>query len=347
MAARKEENIAYQELKAAIRAKELRSLYFFHGEEMFLLRHYLGQIKKILIDDLTESFNYHRLTNENFSIQEFADAVENLPMMAEYTMVLVEDVDLFKLPEADRNKIAEILADIPEYCTVVFTYITVPWKPDKRYTKLYDAVNIKGTAVSFDKQEQRDLVAWITRHFAAHKKSISSDLCVYLIELTGGTMTAISGEIAKICAYSGSDTIRKSDIDAVTEPVLDAVAYQMTDFISRGEYGAALQKLNDLFKLQEEPLMILGNIGSTFRRLSTAKVMLDNGRSASELTKLYRVPDYVARKTMETARRIRPEFCKVAAELILETDAKIKTSFDDPQRLLELLLLRLAQEAKA
>ena len=33
-------------------------------------------------------------------------------------------------------------------------------------------------------------------------------------------------------------------------------------------------------------------------------------------------------------------------KLILETDMQMKTSFDDPQRLLELLILRLAQEAK-
>ena len=34
-----------------------------------------------------------------------------------------------------------------------------------------------------------------------------------------------------------------------------------------------------------------------------------------------------------------------AAELVLETDYKMKTSFDEPERLLELLILQLAQEA--
>ncbi len=71
------------ELKAAIKNKEPGRLYFFHGEETFLLNHYFGQIKKLLLDPLTESFNYHRLNNETFDIRSFADAVENLPMMAE------------------------------------------------------------------------------------------------------------------------------------------------------------------------------------------------------------------------------------------------------------------------
>ena len=34
-----------------------------------------------------------------------------------------------------------------------------------------------------------------------------------------------------------------------------------------------------------------------------------------------------------------------AAELVLESDRQIKTSFDEPDRLLELLVLQLAQEA--
>ena len=334
-----------QELKQELKSKELGRLYFFHGEEVFLLHHYLGQLKKLLLDPLTESFNHHRLNSETFDIQSFADSVENLPMMAEHTFVLVEDIDLFKMNEGDRTKMAEILSDIPDYCTVVFAYITAEWKPDKRLKKLWDAIQDNASVVEFAKQEQRDLVAWITRHFAAQKKRISSDLCVYLIDITGGTMTALSGEIQKICAYSGAEEIRKSDIDAVTEPVLDAVVFQMTDQLSAGRYDKALLKLQQLLKMQQEPLAILGAVGGHFRRIGTARTLLDHGKSSQELAKLYGISEYPARKTMEAARRFRPEFCAAAARLVLETDYKIKTSFDDPVRLLELLILELAQEA--
>ena len=336
---------ALQELKAALKAKTLARLYFFHGEEVFLLRHYLGQIKKLLIDDLTESFNYTRLNSENFSLQAFADAVEALPMMADYTMVQVEDIDIFKLPEGDRDKLTEVISDVPDYCTVVFLFETVAWKPDKRYKKLWEAVDRVGTVVEFAKQGQRDLIAWIGRHFASRGKRISTDLCAYLIDITGGTMTALAGEISKIAAYSGADEIKKSDIDAVTEPVMDAVVFHMTDAMSRGDYGTAMLKLQQLLKMQEEPIGILGAIGGHFRRLSTARNLLDNGKNAGDLMKLCGMQDYAARKAMDAARRFRPEFCRKASQLVLETDYRMKTSFDDRQRLLEMLVLQLAQEA--
>ncbi len=336
---------AFQSLKAAVRNKNMDRLYFFFGEETFLMSYYLETIRKLLLDPLTESFNYHRFTSENFDLAAFLEAVENLPMMAEHTLVQVDDIDLFKLNESEREKIAAVFSDIPEYCTIVFTYLTIEWKPDKRMKKLWEQIDSHGLAVEFRKQDIRELVPWISRHFAAQQKKISNDLCTYLIDITGGTMTALSGEIQKICAYSGAQEIRKSDIDAVTEPVLDAVVFQMTDRISEGAYEKAFQSLSQLLKMQQEPLAILGALGSHFRRLLVGKCLLERGKSAFDLQKLCSIPDYPARKLMESARRMDKAFCGRAAELVLETDYRMKTSFDDSQRLLEMLVLQLAAEA--
>jgi len=336
----------FSRLKAAIKNRELERLYFFHGEEVFLLDHYLNEMKKKTIDELTRDFNYHRLNQETFSVQDFADAVEALPMMAEHTFVEVDEIDPFKMNESDREKMISIFSDIPEYCTVIFTYETVEWKPDKRQKKLWEAVSKHGTVVEFAKQNQRELISWISRHFAAQKKRISQELCAYLIDITGGTMTALQGEIRKIAAYSGAEEIVRADIDAVVEPVLDAVVFQMTDLLGTGEYGAALLKLQQLFKMQQEPIAILGAVGGHFRRISAARTLMDAGKNSDDLMRLTGLKDYPARKTMSAAQKFSAKFCRTAAELIMETDYRMKTSFDEQERLLEILIMRLAQEAR-
>ena len=90
-----------QELKNALKNKAPERLYIFHGEEVFLLNHYLGQMKKLLLDPLTESFNFHRMNQETFDMRGFIDAVENLPMMAEATLVQVDEIDLANLRAGD------------------------------------------------------------------------------------------------------------------------------------------------------------------------------------------------------------------------------------------------------
>ena len=98
--------------------------------------------------------------------------------------------------------------------------------------------------------------------------------------------------------------------------------------------------------MQQEPLAILGAVGGHFRRIGAARTLLDHGKTAYDLQKLCGIPDYPARKTMEAARRFSPRFCSRAAQLVMETDYQMKTSFDEQERLLEMLILQLAQEAK-
>ena len=90
--------------------------------------------------------------------------------------------------------------------------------------------------------------------------------------------------------------------------------------------------------------MILGTIGGHFRRLGTARLLLDNGKNAEDLMRLTGLKDYPARKTMSAAAKFPARFYATASELILESDRQMKTSFDDSERILEVLILRLAQE---
>mgnify|MGYP003304427552 CR=1 FL=1 len=341
-----EKTNSMQQLKIDLRDGNIQRLYIFHGEEVFLLQHYLNQLKNRLIDPLTESFNFHKLTRENFDIRNLSNAVECVPMMADHTFVLIDDIDIFKLSDSDKEIIAEILSDIPDYCTIAFTFETVQWKLEKKLKKLYDLFCKEANIVEFPKQELRDLISWVTRHFSALKKKIDPNLCSYLIEITGGTMTALSGEISKIAAYSEAEQITKSDIDAVTEPVLDAVVFQMTDLLGEGKYSAALEKLQKLLKMQQEPLAILGAIGVHFRRLTVAKILLENGKNTGDLMRLYNVREYPAKKIMGAVRNFTASFLEKASVMIMETDRHIKTSFDDAERLLEVLILTLAQEAR-
>lgn len=333
-------------LKADLKAKTYDRFYVFYGEETFLQQYYLERLRKALVDPLTESFNYHKFTQETFDLREFDDAINNLPMMAEHTFILVDDIDVFKFPEDERNWFSECIRQIPDYCTVVFAYETVDWKPDKRYKTLWEAIENSATIVQFAKQSERDLVSWIMRHFAAEGKTIQPNLCVYLMELTGGTMTALSGEISKICAYSDADEIVKEDIDAVVEPVLDAVVFQMTDLMGQGAFGPALQKLQILFKMQNEPLAILGAIGAHYRKIGAARILHNQGMRVGELMSLYGMSDYAAKKLMNSASRLSDRFCRLANTLVMETDYQLKSSYGDGERLIEALVLRLAQEAR-
>lgn len=337
----------YLRLKADLRSKTPANLYVFYGEEAYLRNHHLKMLKKQLLDDLTSEFNFHRFTPESFSMEALTDSVEAYPMMAERSLIEVDELDLFRLSEGERERMTALLSDVPEYCCVVFVYETTEFKPDRRQKKLWEALSTHAVLVEFRKQGERELADWIARHFAAQKKQISPDLCRYLIDRTGGAMTLLDGEISKITAFASGSQITKGDIDAVVEPVLEAVAFDISNAIAVGNYSAALEKLQTLLQKQEEPVAITAAIGSQMRRLNTARILIDSGKGTDSLMRLCALGEYPAKLTMGQARKLTSRFCETAVLLCLQADEQMKTGFGEAGQLLELLVLRLAQEARA
>ena len=132
-------NEAFQKLKADLSAGTLGCAYIFFGEESYLREYYLGEVRKKLIPDGFEEFNFHALEGKDLSVQSLAEMAEAMPMMAERTLLVVSDFDLFKLGEEQREKLIAFLNDIPEYCCVVFVYDTVEYKPNRTMKKLCKA----------------------------------------------------------------------------------------------------------------------------------------------------------------------------------------------------------------
>ena len=339
----------YQKLKSDLAAGTLGQVYLFHGEESYLREYYLGAVKKALIPAGFEEFNYHRLDGKGLSVGELTEAVEAMPMMAERTLVVVTDCDLFKLAEDARTMLVTLLEDFPDYCCLIFAYDVLEYKPDKKYKKLCAAIDSRVQVVRFDIQDKSDLTNWIRRRFRALDKEIDSRAAEHLIFTCGSLMTGLVPEIEKIAAYTRGRNITVEDINAVADPVLDAVVFNMTNAIIRGDYNAASEILGRLLKQQEEPNMILSVVGKELRRICTARIALDEGRDKFWLMEQWGMrSDYPARLLMDAARRTTREWCERSLLLCQKLDRRLKSEKGaDDEGELKLLLMQLAQkEAK-
>ena len=334
-------------LKSDLKLNTPRRLYVFHGEEAYLRRHYLNALKKLVVEEYAEAFNYHRFGPDTVSLQGVLDSIEALPMMAPRSMVELDDVNLFASGE-DAAAYAKFFSDIPDYCTVVLVYETLEFKPDRRRKALAEALD-KALVVEFTQPTDRELVGWIARHLKKADKRITVEDAQYLIHRTGGSMTALLGELGKLTAYVEDETVTRNHIDLLVEPVLEADVFAITDAIAGGRFETALRTLRTVLDKQErreDAVRVLGAMGSQFRRLLAARRLSDGGKRQQDLMKLCGIGGYPAQKAMELARRLSERFCGRAVELCLEADEKLKTSYDDPERVLEMLVLELAGESR-
>lgn len=334
---------AFQELKADLSAGTAGGAYIFYGEEGYLRDYYLGELRKTLVGGGFEEFNYHVLEEKEVTIQALTEMAEAMPMMSERTLLVAKDLDLFKLPESQRERLIALIEDLPPYCCLVFVYDALEYKPNKAYKKLCGALEKRVRVVKFSPLDQDQLLKWIAKRFRALGKEIDRRTAEYLIFVCGGLMTGLVPEITKIGTYAKGERITERDIDAVADPILSAEVFKMTDAVLRNDYDEAARLLGNLLKMQTEPIEINAALGGQFRRIYTARVALDAKKDRYWLMDLWGAKsDYQPKLWLSAARRAGREWCGEAVKASQALDLRLKSQRGvDPEGELKLLLARL------
>lgn len=340
MANKKIDTSDFDTLKLSVSSGKLGRLYVFHGEEKYLLEHYLTQIRKILVGNDFAEFNYKRFEG-NISVDELSAACDMLPAFAERTLVEVRDFDIFKANEETKQKLLDVLADLPDYICLIFVYDILEYHPDGRQ-KLAGFLKKEASVVEFSVQDPSRLIKWIKTHFSEAGKSIDTPTSEYLAFITGGLMTRLNIEIEKVCSYTKETAVTRAHIDALVTPVLDAVSWKLTDHIADSDWNAASAVLFDLLSMREPPHKLIYAISLKLRQLMAARLIYESGLGDKSLMALCGIRfDFQARRLMASAKKTTLEDCRRSVILSAEAACRMNQG-SDAENLLTELLLRLA-----
>lgn len=336
----KEEKFNYNESVRALRAQGPERLYLIWGPEDYLADRYFEEIKKLCVPDCGDDFSYRRLDDRDFTALSLREAVDSVPFLSERSLVEVRGVDINKLRETDE--IISILADIPDYCTVVFM-APIGFEPDKRL-KIFKTFQKYGVEQCVTAQSGDMLIKWIIKRFAAAGKGIELNAVQRLINVSGGLMNGLIPEINKIAAYTKSDRVTEADVNAVAHHIPEAVVFDMTEALANGENNAAMRLLGELLAdKNNEPFMILAFVGNQMRRMYAARVAIDNDLGKDYVMKTLAIKyDFIANRLLAASRRFSTKQIRRAVELCCETDYAMKSSRTDPTELLKDCVMRIA-----
>lgn len=326
----------YKKLAESIKTGDIGKLYIFHGDERYLLERSLSDLRRCLCPYGLSGFNYKRFEGKNISADLLEEAVDALPSFASRTLIEIHDFDIFK--SDNKQHLLKILSELPDYVCVLLVYTSMIFKPDRRVKA--DAELLKlAEVIEFSVQEQDKLVKWIRLHFRDAGKNIAVKDAEYLAFITGGYMSVLYGEIGKTAAYAKGDTVTRADIDAVVVPILDTVAYKLTDAIARREHAGALTIMDELLQMKEAPHKLLFSIALKMRQLLAARVLIENRLGKNELMDICSIKhEFQARSLIDTARVMTLEKCRDAVLHCSQTAYDLNSSPEPEARLTELIL---------
>ena len=283
MAKAEQPRLDYGREIARLREEGPQRTYILRGEEDYLRDSYLAELKKLCLDEGTEAFNYHRLRGATLDMQQLTESVEAMPFMGEHTLTEVRDFDINKTSAYDQEALKALVADIPEWATLVFVFAP-DYAPDSRLGAV-KALKSAGTDLEFTAPQETELTRWIMRRVESTGKRIAPGTAGYLAWVCGERMNTLIPEILKIAGVAREEEITRADIDAVAKRAPETTIFNLTDALGAKEYDKAASLLADLLADRDEPPQKqIAMVSEQFRRLYVARVAKDFKKPDSYIT---------------------------------------------------------------
>ena len=141
----------------ALKNGEIQKVYFFVGEEQYVMKSALKQLQSLVVDEDYKDVNLTVLPS-NATGSEICTACETFPFFTEKRMVILEESVFLSKSEGKSDGEDQFLEYLknPAETTVLAVVCRVP---DKR-RKLYKAL-LEHTVVEFDTLTDSELAKWI------------------------------------------------------------------------------------------------------------------------------------------------------------------------------------------
>ena len=327
------------ELSGEIKNGTLSGVYFFYGDEDYLINHRAEMIARTVggDDESFAAFNVIRLRYDDKSVDvaEIDSAMLAPPMMAPMKAVLVHITSIDSVSERDKNalieKISEYAGENYSDCVLVITSSSDGFDPgtQKKPSPFLAKMSKSAKCVRFDFQTDAKLARWMGRHFAEYGLTYAPGIPEMITSICGRSMYRLSGEIKKIAAYAashGAAVVSAEHVSACATRTDEDDAFRLANCIVEGDAPGALSALAVKIRKREDPIFVLSQVNRAFCDLAAASAFIADGREKDDFARTMKIHEYKAGLYMRAAKMRSPEYFKNAVSLCLEADRAIKSS---------------------
>jgi len=331
--------INYQTILAWINQKKIVPVYLLLGEEEYQKKEIISRIKQITFPT-SESmeFNYDVFYGDEANVGDIIDVANSYPMMHEFRMVVVKEVDVLSVEE--KNILASYVKDPAPFTRLIL--LADKLEPSQ---ELYKAVAKLGTIAMFYSLFDNQALSWLeAQSFQRAKKKISRSAATLLIQRLGTNLNNLNTELDKLILYVGNrPTIEEDDVIKASVGFQEENIFALIEAIGYRKKIKALTVFKSLCEQGEEFLSILYMITRHFRILWQAKELQEQGKNLTQISAILNIKFKKQQTTIWNQIRLFSfNELKKIYELLLETDLQLKSQdYKTYPLIMELLILKL------
>lgn len=334
-----------QRLKDDLKNRRFSPVYFFYGQEAFLVKTYADKIKNAALGTNASDMNLLELSG-NPELSLLSDHIETMPFFSEYKVIMINDFNPEKLAENETDAFLNMLENVPDTAIVVFYLTGCGFSlRSQRIKKLFEGIKKCAQVCEFKPLTPKETANIIYRKIEREGRKISAQNANYLAEITACDLNLASVETTKLCCYVDKGReITKEIIDKMVEKRLETKVFTLSDAMISGNSRGAFRILNELFEQRVDPIPILAALSTAYSEFYAAKlaaaVGISAAQTASELGYTGARAGFFSKKYNQ-ASKMNTDSLRKAMKMIYETDVKLKTTRNNGNLLLEETVLKI------
>lgn len=315
---------------------EIAPVYVLFGEEKFLQDDLVLRITQACLDGAPRDFNCDIFYGGEVSADKIISIARSFPMMAQRRVVVVREMQ--QLKASDLKYLSDYVNHPSQSSCLIFTL------PEKNTSgKWLNAILEKAVAVDCRRLYDNEVPSWIESYVRSKKLSIEPDAVHLLQAQVGNSLLDLVNELLKIeINIYPRTTITLADVQTVTCISKHYNIFDLCNAVGRKYLAQSLGILNNLLDQGESPTGMLIQLTKHFVNLMKIKENMQRGiRSPNELARVVGLSSYFVADMIKQTNNFSIEQFRNSFRQLAEADLHLKTSYQRPELVMELLIYRL------
>ena len=321
------------ELKNKIKSGALAGWYILAGEEDYLKKHYLSEIRShVLTCEGFEMFNHALFEGADMELGTLKEALSAPPMMSEYKLVEWKYANLDAMKESERSTLLDIAEQREDYPEVIFVIMTSsdgfdlgrPNKPSRLAKSLSEHFDI----INFEKSTDAQLLGWMKKHFDAEGVSVDAPTLQAMLFRVGRSMESLNNEINKLCAYvkqNRRESAVLDDVELICSANTESDAFALGNAVIEKNAKAAFIALDDLKSRRVDPSQTVAMLERVYCDLVSVSLLIDEGKNGADIERVMKFHPYKTKLYMASVKKTSTRALADALSKLGQLDAASKS----------------------
>lgn len=316
----------------AINKGPLQPVYYFFGEDYYLLQNVLDMISKAVLPLITSDFDKETFYGDKKPLGEVLDFAKAFPFGSEKKLIIFKQFEKVK----DKKPLVDYAASPADFTVLVLIHngiitnlSTEPYKTLSKNNFIFEAKELKG----------KNLLKWLIRHIEEKGKIISEENAQMLVDISGESRSMLENQIEKIITFMSEDKeISFDQIQSLSTRLKQFSIFDLQNAIGKKEKDKAIDIAFNLLENSAEPVFIVAMLTRYFTGVSRVSELTKENIPFQQAARIIGTHPYYYKDYQQARRLYSDSDLAGVFRALLHADLSIKTTSADGKNIITILI---------